>query len=94
MRDEAGSCTFSAGQAKGRSMLRQCYIQGFPTDMQVQFTALTVAQGESTMVETVFGESLNILEEMRRMVCTLEIIRDKARIIGGQQPKVQKFLLN
>ena len=59
---------------------------GFPTDMQAQFTALmTVAQGESTMVETVFENRFQHLEEMRRMGLHSEIIRDTARIIGGQR---------
>ena len=58
---------------------------GFPTDMQAQFTALmTVAQGESTMVETVFENRFQHLEEMRRMGLHSEIIRDTARIVGGQ----------
>ena len=58
---------------------------GFPTDMQAQFTALmTVAKGESTMVETVFENRFQHLEEMRRMGLYSEIIRDTARIVGGQ----------
>ena len=41
---------------------------GFPTDMQAQFTALmAIAQGESVMVETVFENRFQHLEEMRRM---------------------------
>ena len=58
---------------------------GFPTDMQAQFTALmTVAKGESTMVETVFENRFQHLEEMRRMGLHSEIIRDTTRIVGGQ----------
>lgn len=58
---------------------------GFPTDMQAQFTALmTVAKGESTMIETVFENRFQHLEEMRRMGLYSEIMRDTARIIGGQ----------
>ena len=57
---------------------------GFPTDMQAQFTALmTVAQGESTMVETVFENRFQHLEEMRRMGLHSDIMRDTARIQGG-----------
>ena len=59
---------------------------GFPTDMQAQFTALmAVAQGESTMVETVFENRFQHLEEMRRMGLHSEILRDTARIIGGEE---------
>ena len=58
---------------------------GFPTAMQAQFTALmTVAKGESNMVETVFENRFQHLEEMRRMGLHSEIIRDTARIVGGQ----------
>ena len=58
---------------------------GFPTDMQAQFTALmTVAKGESTMIETVFENRFQHLEEMRRMGLHSEIRRDTARIVGGQ----------
>ena len=58
---------------------------GFPTDMQAQFTALmTVAKGESTMIETVFENRFQHLEEMRRMSLHSEIMRDTARIVGGQ----------
>ncbi|EUB25183.1 UDP-N-acetylglucosamine 1-carboxyvinyltransferase [Streptococcus sp. AS20] len=58
---------------------------GFPTDMQAQFTTLmTVAKGESTMIETVFENRFQHLEEMRRMGLHSEIMRDTARIVGGQ----------
>ena len=53
--------------------------------MQAQFTALmTVAKGESTMVETVFENRFQHLEEMRRMGLHSEIIRDTARIVGDR----------
>lgn len=58
---------------------------GFPTDMQAQFTALmAVAKGESTMIETVFENRFQHLEEMRRMGLHSEILRDTAIITGGQ----------
>ncbi|KXT83015.1 UDP-N-acetylglucosamine 1-carboxyvinyltransferase [Streptococcus panodentis] len=57
---------------------------GFPTDMQAQFTALmAMAKGESTMVETVFENRFQHLEEMRRMGLHSDIMRDTARIWGG-----------
>lgn len=58
---------------------------GFPTDMQAQFTALmAVAKGESTMIETVFENRFQHLEEMRRMDLHSEILRDTAIISGGK----------
>lgn len=57
---------------------------GFPTDMQAQMTALmAVIPGESTMVETVFENRFQHLEEMRRMGLQSEILRDTAIIHGG-----------
>ncbi|HGY1354686.1 TPA: UDP-N-acetylglucosamine 1-carboxyvinyltransferase [Streptococcus pyogenes] len=59
---------------------------GFPTDMQAQFTALmAVVNGESTMVETVFENRFQHLEEMRRMGLQSEILRETAIIHGGRQ---------
>ncbi|MCY7217523.1 UDP-N-acetylglucosamine 1-carboxyvinyltransferase [Streptococcus cristatus] len=58
---------------------------GFPTDMQAQFTALmAIAKGESVMVETVFENRFQHLEEMRRMGLHSDIMRDTARIWGGE----------
>lgn len=58
---------------------------GFPTDMQAQFTALmAVVNGESTMIETVFENRFQHLEEMRRMGLQSEMLRDTALIHGGQ----------
>ena len=58
---------------------------GFPTDMQAQFTALmAVVNGESTMIETVFENRFQHLEEMRRMGLQAEILRDTAMIHGGK----------
>ncbi|MGT2894994.1 UDP-N-acetylglucosamine 1-carboxyvinyltransferase [Streptococcus entericus] len=57
---------------------------GFPTDMQAQFTALmAVVKGESSMIETVFENRFQHLEEMRRMGLHTEILRDTALIHGG-----------
>ncbi|WP_438832946.1 UDP-N-acetylglucosamine 1-carboxyvinyltransferase [Streptococcus pluranimalium] len=57
---------------------------GFPTDMQAQFTALmATVKGESTMIETVFENRFQHLEEMRRMGLHTEILRDTALIHGA-----------
>ncbi|MFC5631174.1 MULTISPECIES: UDP-N-acetylglucosamine 1-carboxyvinyltransferase [Streptococcus] len=59
---------------------------GFPTDMQAQMTALmSVIKGESTMIETVFENRFQHLEEMRRMGLHSEIMRDTALIHGGEK---------
>lgn len=59
---------------------------GFPTDMQAQFTALmAVVKGESTMIETVFENRFQHLEELRRMGLHSEVLRDTAMIHGGKE---------
>ncbi|CAR41564.1 UDP-N-acetylglucosamine 1-carboxyvinyltransferase [Streptococcus uberis] len=59
---------------------------GFPTDMQAQFTALmAVVKGESTMIETVFENRFQHLEELRRMGLHSEVLRDTAMIHGGEE---------
>ena len=59
--------------------------------MQAQFTALmAMAKGESTMIETVFENRFQHLEEMRRMGVHSDIMRDTARIVGGKASKVQR----
>ena len=56
---------------------------GFPTDMQAQMTvAQAVADGESNMVETVFENRFQHLDEMARMGLTAEILGNRAIIEG------------
>lgn len=58
---------------------------GFPTDMQAQMTAAqAIAQGESIMIETVFENRFQHLEEMRRMGLFVDISRTTALIQGGE----------
>lgn len=57
---------------------------GFPTDMQSQMTAAqAVAQGESSMTETVFENRFQHLEEMRRMGLNVDITQKTAIIQGS-----------
>ena len=59
---------------------------GFPTDMQSQMTAAqAIAKGESTMIETVFENRFEHLEEMRRMGLTVDITRNTAIIQGTRK---------
>ena len=61
---------------------------GFPTDMQAQFTALnTVAQGASSVTETVFENRLMQAHEMKRMGAQIAIKGDSACITG--RPSLQ-----
>ena len=54
--------------------IRTAPYPAFPTDMQAQFTALNcVAEGESTIVETVFENRFMHVQEMQRMGANLQI---------------------
>lgn len=83
--EEDGGIRIRSEVDKLRSvMVKTMPHPGFPTDMQAQFTALmSVANGESTMIETVFENRFQHLEEMRRMNLHSEILRDTAIITGG-----------
>ncbi len=84
--DEANGIRVKADTSKLKSVtVKTLPHPGFPTDMQAQFTALmAVVNGESTMIETVFENRFQHLEEMRRMGLNSEILRDTAMIHGGK----------
>ncbi|MCH1487499.1 MAG: UDP-N-acetylglucosamine 1-carboxyvinyltransferase, partial [Pseudomonadales bacterium] len=55
----------------------------FPTDMQAQFTAMnSVAEGVSTVVETIFENRLIQVHEMNRMGAEIKIEGNTAVIVG------------
>jgi UDP-N-acetylglucosamine 1-carboxyvinyltransferase len=64
--------------------LRTAPYPGFPTDMQAQFTAMNaVAEGTSTMTETIFENRLMQVQEMQRMGAHIGVEGHTA-IIEGQ----------
>jgi UDP-N-acetylglucosamine 1-carboxyvinyltransferase len=64
--------------------LRTAPYPGFPTDMQAQFTAMNaVAEGTSTMTETIFENRLMQVQEMQRMGAHITVEGHTA-IIEGQ----------
>ncbi|MHC5374841.1 UDP-N-acetylglucosamine 1-carboxyvinyltransferase [Enterococcus sp. LJL120] len=59
---------------------------GFPTDMQAQMTAIQlVAEGVSTVTETVFENRFQHLEELQRMNAHVQFDGNSAMITGGHQ---------
>jgi UDP-N-acetylglucosamine 1-carboxyvinyltransferase len=61
---------------------------GFPTDMQAQFTALNaIADGTSTVIETIFENRLIQGNEMNRMGAKITIEHNTAIIQGVEQLK-------
>ena len=63
--------------------IRTAPYPAFPTDMQAQFAALnTVAEGTSTVVETVFENRFMHVQELKRMGADIEIEGNTAIIRG------------
>jgi UDP-N-acetylglucosamine 1-carboxyvinyltransferase len=63
--------------------LRTAPYPGFPTDMQAQFTAMNaVAEGASTMTETIFENRLMQVQEMNRMGAHIAVEGHTAIIEG------------
>lgn len=59
---------------------------GFPTDLQAQLMAMnTVAEGRSTIVETIFENRFMHLHELRRMGADIELDGNIATIIGKNE---------
>ncbi|VAW53602.1 UDP-N-acetylglucosamine 1-carboxyvinyltransferase [hydrothermal vent metagenome] len=63
--------------------VRTAPYPAFPTDMQAQFAALnTIAEGTSTVVETVFENRFMHVQELKRMGADIEIEGNTAIIRG------------
>lgn len=60
---------------------------GFPTDLQAPFTVLlTQAEGESSILETVFDGRLNYAADLVRMGATIDVVNPHKAIIKGPTP--------
>jgi len=56
---------------------------GFPTDMQAQFMAMnTVAEGNSTIIETIFENRFMHVQELVRMGAKIELEGNVAKVCG------------
>jgi len=75
-------------RARGRGMLRAVDIDtapypGFPTDLHPPFAALmTLAEGTSTIRETIFESRFGYVDELRRMGANIRVEKDTAIITG------------
>ena len=67
--------------------IRTAPYPAFPTDMQAQFTAMnSVAEGISTVVETIFENRLIQIHEMNRMGANIRIEGNTAIVEGCDLP--------
>lgn len=89
--EEAGAEIYEENggiRVKGRERLRAVDIKtlpypGFPTDMQAQMMALlTVAQGTSVVVETVFENRFMHVDELKRMGADI-VIEGHTAVVKG-----------
>ncbi len=66
--------------------IRTAPFPAFPTDMQAQFAALnTIAEGTSTIVETVFENRFMHVQELQRMGADIEVEGNTAIVRGVQK---------
>ena len=74
------------GQRPKAVNIRTAPYPAFPTDMQAQFAALnTIADGTSTIVETVFENRFMHVQELQRMGADIEVEGNTAIIRGVEQ---------
>ncbi len=75
----------SEGPLKAQSF-RTTEYPGFPTDMQAQFMALNlVAEGSSTVTETIFENRFMHVNELRRLGAAISTDGRVANVSGGQR---------
>jgi UDP-N-acetylglucosamine 1-carboxyvinyltransferase len=74
------------GQSPKAVNIRTAPYPAFPTDMQAQFTALnSIAEGQGTIVETVFENRFMHVQEMQRMGADLQIEGNTVLCKGREQ---------
>lgn len=67
--------------------LRTHEYPGFPTDLQAPISVLlTQAEGESSILETVFDGRLNYTQELVRMGAHIEVVNPHKALIKGPTP--------
>lgn len=68
--------------------IRTAPYPGFPTDMQAQFAALNaVAEGSSTIIETIFENRFMHVQEMQRMGADIRVEGNAAICRGAMELK-------
>ena len=81
-----GSITLGAIRRPRGLSLRTLPYPGFPTDMQAQILPLmAIAEGPSSVVETVFENRFTHVMEMNRMGANIEIHGSQAMVRGGSR---------
>jgi UDP-N-acetylglucosamine 1-carboxyvinyltransferase len=89
--EQRDAMRISAGGDLSAVSVQTYRYPGFPTDIQQPFAALlTQAEGESTVVDTVFDDRMRYLEELRKLGANAEargqmaVIRGPTRLRGAR----------
>ena len=93
LRDAGASITYDANSISltmdgpiNAVNVRTAPYPAFPTDMQAQFMAMnTVAQGTSTVTETIFENRFMHVQELRRLGANIEVEGNTAVVRGTAQ---------
>ena len=84
---EKNSITVSKAKKLTPIDVRTHEYPGFPTDLQAPFTVLlTQADGESSVLETVFDGRLNYAADLVRMGANIDVVNPHKAIIKGPTP--------
>lgn len=95
--EEMGACVTVNDEGVGVDVihrLRACpYLKtevhpGFPTDLQSPLmAALSIAQGQSVIEESIFENRFRIVDDLFRMGADIEVVKNKAYINGVERLK-------
>lgn len=87
VRTDANTMTVRSPQKLGPFELRTHEYPGFPTDAQAPMTVLmTQAEGESSVLETIFDGRLNYTNELVRMGANIQLWNPHKATIKGPTP--------
>ena len=80
---EGGVSVLAEKPPKAVSFIKTEIFPGFPTDLQSPLmAALTKAQGNSVIEESIFENRFRIVEELKKMGADIEVVGRRARIKG------------
>lgn len=87
VKEEGGVLSVSRPKALKPIGIRTHEYPGFPTDLQAPMSILlTQADGESSVLETVFDGRLNYTQELSRMGAHIDVVNPHKALIKGSTP--------
>lgn len=87
-----GICVKGSNKFRSTDIITQVY-PGFPTDMQpVATPLLSLANGRSTIKETVYKYRFNHVEELKKMGAKIKVVKDTAFVTGVKRLEGAKVM--